>query len=222
MVAAQRRDQLRADLPLAAGRRAAARAAWRRRRPCCATARGGELPRREVVPGDVVRLSAGDLVPADARLLEARDLHVQQAALTGESLPVEKEAATRRRRRRAARRAGARLPRHLGRQRHGDGASWSRPARARRSATSPRAWPRARRRPSSSAALRRFGLLIMQTVVLPRALHPRREPRAAAATAFESLLFAVALAVGLTPEFLPMITTVTLAQGAVRMARAAR
>ena len=49
--------------------------------------------RREVVPGDVVRLSAGDLVPADARLLEARDLYVQQAALTGESLPVEKDAA---------------------------------------------------------------------------------------------------------------------------------
>ena len=51
-----------------------------------------EVPRRELVPGDVIRLSAGDLVPADARLLEARDLHVQQAALTGESVPAEKEA----------------------------------------------------------------------------------------------------------------------------------
>jgi Mg2+-importing ATPase len=51
-----------------------------------------DLPWREIVPGDVIRLSAGDLVPADARLLEARDLHVNQAALTGESLPVEKEA----------------------------------------------------------------------------------------------------------------------------------
>jgi magnesium-transporting ATPase (P-type) len=40
----------------------------------------------------VIRLCAGDLVPADARLLTARDLHVQQAALTGESLPAEKEA----------------------------------------------------------------------------------------------------------------------------------
>ena len=52
-----------------------------------------EVARGEVVPGDVIRLSAGDLVPADCRLLTARDLHVQQAALTGESLPVEKEAA---------------------------------------------------------------------------------------------------------------------------------
>jgi len=51
-----------------------------------------EIDRAQVVPGDVVRLSAGDMVPADARLLESRDLYVQQAALTGESLPAEKHA----------------------------------------------------------------------------------------------------------------------------------
>ena len=49
-----------------------------------------EVSRKELVPGDLIRLSAGDLVPADARLVSARDLHVQQAALTGESMPVEK------------------------------------------------------------------------------------------------------------------------------------
>src|SRR5581483_7535393 len=49
-----------------------------------------EVPRREIVPGDVVRISAGDLIPADGELLEARDLFVHQAALTGESMPVEK------------------------------------------------------------------------------------------------------------------------------------
>jgi Mg2+-importing ATPase len=49
-----------------------------------------EVHRREIVIGDVIRLAAGDLVPADARLFEADDLHVQQAALTGESLPAEK------------------------------------------------------------------------------------------------------------------------------------
>ncbi len=48
--------------------------------------------RRDIVPGDVVKVTAGDLVPADCRLLAARDLHVQQAALTGESMPVEKDA----------------------------------------------------------------------------------------------------------------------------------
>ena len=51
-----------------------------------------EIPLREVVPGDVFRLSAGDLVPADARLLESRDLFIQQSMLTGESLPAEKNA----------------------------------------------------------------------------------------------------------------------------------
>src|SRR6266481_6301227 len=51
-----------------------------------------EIRRRDLVPGDIVRLAAGDRVPADARLLEARDLHVQQAALTGESMPAEKDA----------------------------------------------------------------------------------------------------------------------------------
>src|SRR6266511_1865345 len=63
--------------------------------PTAAVLRDGnwtEIPRRELVPGDVFRLTAGDLVPADAWLFKVRDLHVQQAALTGESLPVEKEA----------------------------------------------------------------------------------------------------------------------------------
>jgi Mg2+-importing ATPase len=50
----------------------------------------GEIPLREIVPGDVVRLSAGDLIPADVRLLTAKDLFIIQATLTGESLPVEK------------------------------------------------------------------------------------------------------------------------------------
>lgn len=51
-----------------------------------------EIRRRELAPQDIVRLGAGDLVPADARLLISRDLYVQQGALTGESLPAEKEA----------------------------------------------------------------------------------------------------------------------------------
>src|SRR4030095_816990 len=62
--------------------------------PTAAVVRDGtwmDLPRRDLVPGDVIRLAAGDRVPADARLLTSRDLHVQQAALTGESMPTEKE-----------------------------------------------------------------------------------------------------------------------------------
>lgn len=51
-----------------------------------------EIPRREIVPGDFIRLAAGDLVPADADLFETKNFHVQESALTGESLPVEKMA----------------------------------------------------------------------------------------------------------------------------------
>ncbi|HGF7300669.1 TPA: magnesium-translocating P-type ATPase [Enterococcus hirae] len=51
-----------------------------------------EIPMEEIVCGDLVRLSAGDMIPADMRLLSAKDLFVSQAALTGESYPVEKQA----------------------------------------------------------------------------------------------------------------------------------
>src|SRR5450830_619430 len=49
-----------------------------------------ELPIKKLVPGDIVQLSAGDMIPADLRLLSAKDLFISQAAMTGESLPVEK------------------------------------------------------------------------------------------------------------------------------------
>ena len=170
-----------------------------------------ELPRSVLVPGDVVQLSAGDLVPADARLLEARDLHVHEAALTGESLPVEKSSG-----------GAADDP---------SGKVWlgtsivSGTATALVTATGSRTEfgdvvARLGARPPENEferGLRRFSLLITRTVlvlvlVLLAASLAMHRP------AFESLLFAVALAVGLTPEFLPMITTVTLAQGASRMA----
>src|SRR6185312_12272456 len=51
-----------------------------------------EVPIETLVPGDIVRLSAGDMIPADLRLLEAKDLFVNQSALTGESMPAEKYA----------------------------------------------------------------------------------------------------------------------------------
>ena len=49
-----------------------------------------EIPLKELVPGDVVKLSAGDMIPGDVRLISAKDLFIIQATLTGESLPVEK------------------------------------------------------------------------------------------------------------------------------------
>ena len=61
-----------------------------------AVVRGGteeEIPLQQLVPGDVVELSAGDMIPADVRLIAANDLFITQGALTGESLPVEKHSA---------------------------------------------------------------------------------------------------------------------------------
>ncbi len=176
-----------------------------------------EIKRHEIVPDDIVRLCAGDLVPADGQLLEARDLYVQQAALTGESMPAEKNA-------RPGEKSVQDTPDAPDRVFLGTSVV-SGTAVARISATGTRTQfggiaERLASRPEETEferGLRRFGVLITRTVfflvlfilVVRLAMHK---------DAFESFVFAVALAVGLTPEFLPMITSVTLSRGAVRMA----
>ena len=182
-----------------------------------------ELPWREIVPGDVIRLSAGDLVPADARLLETRDLHVNQAALTGESLPVEKEASVK---------GAAIVETAPGNSANARNAVFlgtsivSGTATALVTATGPATTfgdiaARLAARPPETEferGTKQFGYLIMKTIiflvffVLLVSILMRHNP-------LESILFALALAVGLTPEFLPMITTVTLGRGALHMAR---
>lgn len=177
-----------------------------------------EISRREIVKGDVIRLLAGNLVPADARLIQARDLHINQAALTGESLPVEKEAV-----------AADSTPQSSGehRDRVFLGTSVvSGTATALVVSTGPAtefgdiAARLAARAPETEfdRGTRQFGFLIMQTVFV-LVVFVFLVSAALRHNTFESLLFAIALAVGLTPEFLPMITTVTLGRGAVRMAR---
>ncbi len=177
-----------------------------------------EIPRRELVPGDVIRLAAGDRVPADARLIETRDLHVQQAALTGESLPVEKEAVDLPPGTRQA--AEARNMVFLGTSVVSGTSTAVVVATGPATAFGDIAAQLSTQPPETEfqRGLWRFALLIMRTVlflvlfVLLASFALHHPP-------LESFLFAVALAVGLTPEFLPMITTVTLGQGAVRMAR---
>jgi Mg2+-importing ATPase len=172
------------------------------------------VPRREIVSGDIVMLAAGDLVPADAALLEARDLHVQEAALTGESLPVEKTPTPRDQ---AAREGRV----FLGTSVVSGSARALVTATGRATAFGDIAARLAAKPPETEfdRGTRAFGLLIMRTVFF-LVLFVLLVNIAVHRPALESLLFAVALAVGLTPEFLPMITSVTLARGAVRMARA--
>jgi Mg2+-importing ATPase len=176
----------------------------------------GEIPASEIVPGDVALLSVGDLVPADGRLLESRDLFVNQSALTGEPYPVDKRA--------------------------GDSGSASAPPAERPDAVFMgssvvggsaklvvektgketmlgQIGASLRRDPPPSSfevGTRSFGLLILSLatamvlfVILVNAWRGRPW--------LESFLFAIALAVGLTPELLPMVVSITLARGALRM-----
>ena len=188
--------------------------------PMATVSRNGrwiEIARRELVPGDVIRLSAGDRVPADARLIAARDLHVQQAALTGESVPAEKEPADRP----DGASLGADAPHlvFLGTSVVAGTATALVFATGRATAFGDVAETIAERPPPTELerGIDAFARLIMRTVVflvlfvLLAGVVSGRAP-------LQSLLFGLALAVGLTPEFMPMIMTVTLARGAVRMA----
>ncbi|HTQ10640.1 MAG TPA: magnesium-translocating P-type ATPase [Fimbriimonadaceae bacterium] len=171
-----------------------------------------EIPRKDVVPGDLVQLNAGVLVPADCRLVTERDLHVQEAALTGESLPVEKEVGT----------GNDEELVFLGTS----VVSGTATALVEKTGPDTRFGDIARRlrvkapETEFERGLHRFGMLIMRAVLFLvlfsflALIGFKHDTNPLAA-----LLFAVALAVGLTPEFLPMITTLTLSKGAVRMSK---
>ncbi len=170
-----------------------------------------EVPQRELVPGDIIRLVAGDLVPADARLLHARDVHVNQAALTGESLPVEKDA------------EASETELHTvycGTSVVSGRASAMVLATGSNTRFGATLALLVKRPPETEfeRGTRQFGVFIMQIVfvlvmfIVLVGIGLRKD-------VFDSLMFAVALAVGLTPEFLPMITTVTLSAGALKMSR---
>ena len=176
-------------------------------------------PVADLVPGDVVQLSAGDLVPGDGLVLQARDFFINQSVLTGESYPVEKH---------------ARMPEVLADlqdathavfmgssvvsgmaqvvlARTGAGTAMGEVAGSLGQAPEPTAF---------ELGMRRFGMLILRLtfllvlfVLLINGLMGR--------PLLESFLFAVALAVGLTPELLPMVVSVTLSRGAMRMAQQA-
>lgn len=170
-----------------------------------------EIPRREIVPGDVIQLEAGRPIPADGRLLQSKDLHVQQATLTGESLPAEKDADDS---------TGDRNMVYLGTS------VVSGTGIAEVVATGPAtqlgdiAARLASRAPQTEfeRGIQQFSLLITRTVFF-LVLFVMAVNLASHRNALDSFLFSVALAVGLTPEFLPMITTVTLARGTVHIAR---
>jgi Mg2+-importing ATPase len=173
----------------------------------------------ELVPGDIVALSAGDIVPADARIISAKDFFVDQSALTGESFPAEKTTEP------------------VTNTNITDTGKWNNYLFMGTSVTNGTATAVITKTGSSTQygeivrkiverkpeteferGLRRFGFLIMQVtfilvilVFFINAFFKRG--------VLESLLFAVALAVGLTPELLPMILSINLARGASAMSK---
>ena len=170
-----------------------------------------------LVPGDIVSLSAGDIVPADARIISARDFFIDQSALTGESFPVEKTADPIIEKTEAGKwnnylfmgtsvtngTAAAVIVKTGSSTQYGQIAGKI-----------------SEKKPETEfeGGLRRFGVLIMQVtfvlVILVFFIITYRTGKV-----LESLLFAVALAVGLTPELLPMILSINLARGAASMSK---
>src|SRR6185503_1113230 len=180
-----------------------------------------EVPVGELVVGDIVHLGAGDMVPADLRLLSAKDLFISQAILTGESLPVEKAA-----------------PVHV----HGETTAGnpldlptigymgtnviSGTASAVVVATGARSYLGSlahsmtgqrvqtsfdRGVNSVSWLLIRFMAVMVPIVFLINGLDKHNWT--------EAFLFALSVAVGLTPEMLPLIVTANLAKGALAMSK---
>jgi Mg2+-importing ATPase len=178
-----------------------------------------EVDIKELVPGDIIFLSAGDMIPADCRIIQSKDLFLNQATLTGEALPVEK-------REFAVSDAHNKTPLELENicfmgtnvesgqaiavivttGNHTYFGSISKSISGKRAETS---FDKGIK--SVSWILIRFMLIMVPLVFVINGLTK--------GDWLEALLFAIAVAVGLTPEMLPMIVTANLAKGAVTMSK---
>jgi Mg2+-importing ATPase len=172
---------------------------------------------KHVMPGDVVLLSAGSLIPADGVVLEANDLFVNQAVLTGEVYPVEKKP--------GCVEAGASLMHRINCVFMGtsvrSGTARVLIVHTARATVFGQIAERLRLRAPETEferGVQHFGYLLTRVmllmVVVVLAVNIIREK-----PALDSLLFALALAVGLAPELLPAIISIMLAHGAQRMAK---
>ncbi len=183
--------------------------------------RGGkeeEVSLKMLVPGDIIRLAAGDMVPADVRVLSAKDLFLNQAALTGEALPVEKKA--------APASADVQNPLELPNICFLGSNVESGSATAVVIHTGDRTYFGSlaasivgqRQLTSFDKGVNKFTWLMIRfiAVMVPAVFLINGLSKH---NWLEAFLFAMAVAVGLTPEMLPMIVTVNLSKGALAMAR---
>ncbi|MBY0577167.1 MAG: magnesium-translocating P-type ATPase [Gallionellaceae bacterium] len=181
--------------------------------------RKSEVPVTQLVPGDVIVLSAGDMIPGDCRVLAAKDLFVAQAAMTGESLPVEKFA--------LQRNIDTANPLELesilfmGTNVVSGSATAIVVNTGNRTyfgALAQRVTATDRAPTQFQAGVNKIAWLLIRfmLVMTPLVLFINGFTKGDWADAF---LFAMSIAVGLTPEMLPMIVTSTLAKGAVLLSR---
>ncbi|MCE0812013.1 magnesium-translocating P-type ATPase [Buttiauxella sp. S04-F03] len=178
-----------------------------------------EISLDQLVPGDIVKLAAGDMIPADLRVIQARDLFVGQASLTGESLPVEKVAVSRDMSHNNPLEcdtlcfmgtnvvSGTALAMIIST----GGNTWfgQLAGRVTQQESEPNAFQKGISR--VSWVLIRFMLVMTPIVLLINGFTK--------GDWWEAALFSLSVAVGLTPEMLPMIVTSTLARGAVKLSK---
>jgi len=177
-----------------------------------------EISVDQIVPGDIVVLNAGDLVPGDCVVDESTDLFVDEATLTGETFPAEKSAGVLAVETPLAKRTNALwIGTHVV-----SGSAKALVVTTGKQTEFGKVCDRLKLRPQETEferGIRRFGYFLMQvTLVLVMAIFAinlyLRRP------VLESMLFSLALAVGLTPQLLPAIISINLARGAKRMAQA--
>jgi P-type Mg2+ transporter len=186
----------------------------------CRLVRNGlenEWPIEKVVPGDIIILSAGDVIPGDSLILDSKELFIDEAAFTGESYPVDKTA--------GVLPVETPMPKRSNSLLMGShvisGKAKALVMKTGRSTEFGKISDRLRIRPSETEfekGIRRFGYMLMEItlilVIIIFAINVvLHKP------ALDSFLFSLALAVGLTPQLLPAIITVNLATGARAMAK---
>jgi Mg2+-importing ATPase len=176
-----------------------------------------EIPVDDIVPGDVVMLNAGDIVPGDCLLLESKDLFVDEAMLTGETFPVEKEVSVL-----AADTALSKRTNSVWMGTHiVSGSAKVIVSLTARNTEFGKVSDRLKLKPLETEfehGIRRFGYflgevtLILVVLIFAINVYLHRP-------VLESFLFSLALAVGLTPQLLPAIISINLAHGAKKMAQ---
>jgi Mg2+-importing ATPase len=176
-----------------------------------------DIPVEEIVPGDIVKLNAGDIIPGDGLILESKDLFVDEAMLTGETFPAEKNQAVLTAETPLSQRANA-----LWMGTHVVSGSATIIIVCTGKATEfGKVSERLKLRPLETEferGIRRFGYFLMEvTLLLVAGIFAINVYLAR--PVLESLLFSLALAVGLTPQLLPVIISINLSHGAKRMAQ---